>query len=84
MNSTSVLHTPSVKNAIKSKFLRTYFAAILILNGSCTQAGQVQKVNSRHRACSHINKTSNEQGLSRTDTYCQAHAQTDETQSDKL
>lgn len=82
--STTVFHTPRVKNAIKVKFLRTYFAVILIVNGSCTQAGQVQKRNSRHRLCNHINKTSNEQRFPRTDTYCQAHAQADETWSDKL
>lgn len=48
------------------------------------QAGQVHKVNSRHRTCSHKNKTLNEKCLSRTGTCCQAHAQADETQSDKL
>lgn len=82
--STTVFHTPRVKNAMKVKFLRTNFTPILIVNGSWTQAGQVQKGNSRHRLCSHINKTSNEQCLPRTDTYCQAHTQADETQSDKL
>lgn len=56
--------------------------AILILNGSCMLAGQVQKVNSMDTG--HINKTLNEKHLSWTNIYCQAHAQADETQSDKL